>query len=198
MRRCAAAGIRAAVRRDGCPLSLFGKAGPGLLVLYPLALMLQRLELRHQAAVALGEKRVLAPGIFPLADGHTLKKALPQRAVEQLFTLGQDGLIVLHMGDARAPVCIQQQFLVCAIEDEKLLVGVSLAKMSPQQRQHAVFRCDLRPKCTAVIRKTHKAPQLLQLTIHVANGAVQGITGRVGKIAHEARALRQKLPDEGI
>ena len=67
-----------------------------------------------------------------------------------------------------------------AVVDKKLLVGVTLAKMAAQQRQHTVFRFDLCAQCTAVVRKPHKTAQLFQLTIHVANSAIQRIAGRVG------------------
>ena len=67
-----------------------------------------------------------------------------------------------------------------AVVDKKLLVGVTLAKMAAQQRQHTVFRFDLCAQCTAVVRKPHKTAQFFQLAVHMADGAIQRIAGRVG------------------
>ena len=44
----------------------------------PLLFIFQRKELRHDAAVPLGQKRVLTPRIFPLLDGHALEELLPK------------------------------------------------------------------------------------------------------------------------
>ena len=176
----------------------FGGVRERRLLCLPLLFIFQRKELRHDAAVPLGQKRVLTPRIFPLLDGHDLEELLPERPVVQLFALGQSGLEAVDLRYAGASVGVQQQLPVGTVINKETLVGVPLAEVAAQQGQYPVFRLDLRAQHAVAIRKPHEPAQLFHLAVDVPDGLVQRIANGIGQITHEAGTFSQQLANKRV
>ena len=131
--------------------------------------MIQGEELRHCAAITFGQKGALAAGIISFFDGDRLIEAFPQSAIMDFFFTRKRQLQLIHRKNAGLALSIKQNLPVSAIEDEKGFVGVSIAKMAPQQGKNTILGLDFSSQNTVVIRKADKSPQLFQLTVHVAD-----------------------------
>lgn len=156
------------------------------------------LKFRHRAPIALGHVRHAKLFIFARFDGDGTVKAAPETAVFCFRLVRRGHFKVFERDDARFAAAVEQGFVVGAVIDEEGFVMRAVAKVVPQQRQHAVFRLDLRAEDAVELGKAEKAAQLFRFSVEVAHSFEQRQVGFIAQTRQKRRSLTVKRRDEAV
>ena len=131
-------------------------------------------------------------------DGDGIVKAAPEAAIARLDFVRLRHFKVIERHDARHAAAIEQRLAVRAVVEEKRLVVIALAEVAAQDREHTVFRFDLRAEYAVKVGKAGEAAELLDLARKLPHGLEQRQIGVVAQAREQRRALAVKFDDEAV